>query len=75
MLRGKCEGNGVSKDIELIPLKNRNEQKQNKNTEKGTKRSGESKEKCKEKKMKRRIKKMILHVMKKNDLWSDHPEI
>ena len=37
MLRGKCEENGVPKDVELTPLKNKNEQKQNKNVGKGTK--------------------------------------
>ena len=38
MLRGKCEGNGVLKDVELTLLKNRNEQKQSKNPGKGAKR-------------------------------------
>ena len=37
MLREKCEGNEVPKDVELTPLKNKNEQKQNKNVGKGTK--------------------------------------
>ena len=40
----------IPRDIELIPLKNRNEQEQNKNAEKGTKRIGESKKKWKKRK-------------------------
>ena len=43
MLEGKCEKNGVPKDVELIPLENKNEQEQNKDDEKGTKRNGELK--------------------------------
>ena len=37
MLEGKYEEIGVPKDVELTPLKNKNEQKQNKNVGKGTK--------------------------------------
>ena len=33
----------IPRDVELTPLKNRNEQEQNKNVEKGTKRNGELK--------------------------------
>ena len=35
----------VPRDVELTPLKNKNEQKQNKENEKGTKRNGELKKK------------------------------
>ena len=76
MLRGKCEGNGVPKVVELTPLKNINEQKQSKNAGKGTKRRKwriEKMMKMKRKEMNRRTKQMILHEMK-NDPWSDHPK-
>ena len=48
----------VPKDVELTPLENRNEQKQNKNVEKkGTKENRESKKnEWKEREMNRRIK-------------------
>ena len=60
-----------SKDVELTPLENRNEQEQNKIVEKGTKKNGESKKNDKKKKMNEGTTKKILH---KNDPWSDHPE-
>ena len=45
MLKGKCEGNGVPKDVELIPLKKYiNEQKQSR-TLKGEPKENEMKRK------------------------------
>ena len=63
-----------SKDVELIPLENRNEQEQNKIVEKGTKKNGESKENDeKEKEMNGgTMKKRSFND--KNNSWSDHPE-
>ena len=63
----------IPRDVELTPLKNRNEQEQNKNVEKGTKRIIENQRKMNEKK-ERWMKgywKMVLH---KKDPWSDHPK-
>ena len=40
MLEGKSEKLKVPRDVELTPLKNKNEQEQNKENEKGTKRNG-----------------------------------
>ena len=56
MLEGKSEKLKVPRDVELTPLKNKNEQEQNKENEKGTKRNGElennEKEEMNEKTMK-----------------------
>ena len=53
-----------SKDVELTPLENRNEQEQNKIVEKGTKKNGESKKNDeKEKEMNEGTTKKILHTM------------
>ena len=63
-----------SKDVELTPLENRNEQEQNKIVEKRTKKNGESKENDeKEKEMNEgTMKKRSFND--KNNSWSDHPE-
>ena len=50
MLEGKCEENGVPKDIELTPQKkNRSEQEQNKDNEKGKPREIENQRKMNQK--------------------------
>ena len=62
-----------SKDVELTPLENRNEQEQNKIVEKGTKKNGESK-KNDEKKRDERKDNEKRSFNDKNNSWSDHPE-
>ena len=56
MLEGKCEENGVPKDVELTQLENRNELEQNKNAKK---------KENQEKKMKR-----MRDEWKDNEKWS-----
>ena len=62
----------VSRDAELTPLENKNEQEQNKNVKKWTKRKIEKQRKMNEKKIWMKGQwKMVPH---KKDHWSDHPK-
>ena len=76
MLEGNYEENRVSKDVELTPQKNKNEQKQNKNVGKRNQEKWRIKEKMmkKEEEMNEGTTKYDLSCNDKNDPWSDHPE-